>query len=106
MNVSGIDQVLSEIRRLSTEAQGFEGGPSKNPESAGFGEIFNQMLDSANGNEVRSGELKRAYTLGQDNVALSDVMVAQAEARISFEAVMQVRNHLISAYKDIMNMPL
>jgi flagellar hook-basal body complex protein FliE len=103
MNATGIEQVLSEIRRLSVEAQG---DASENAQSAGFGEILTQMIDSANGNELRASELKRAYTVGQDDVALTDVMVAQAEARISFETIMQVRNNLVSAYRDIMNMPL
>lgn len=103
MNATGIEQVLSEIRRLSTEAQG---GTLETAPGAGFGEILSELISSANDNELRSGELKRAYTLGQDDVALTDVMVAQAEARISFETIMQVRNNLVSAYRDVMNMPL
>ena len=106
MKSTGIDQVLSEIRRLSLQAQGAEPGAASNAAGAGFGDILQQMIDGANRNEMRSGELKRAYTLGQEDVALTDVMVAQAQARISFEAVMQVRNHLVSAYRDVMNMPL
>lgn len=103
MNATGIEQVLSEIRRLSAEAQS---GTSETAPGAGFGEILSELINGANDNELRSSELKRAYTLGQDDVALTDVMVAQAEARISFETIMQVRNNLVSAYRDIMNMPL
>ena len=38
--------------------------------------------------------------------SLTDVMVAQQKASVSFQATLQVRNKLVEAYKDVMNMPM
>ena len=47
-----------------------------------------------------------AFEMGDPNVNLSEVMVAIQKANVSFQAMTQVRNNLVSAYKDIMNMPV
>ena len=46
------------------------------------------------------------FERGVEGVELSQVMVEMQKARISFEALSQVRNKMITAYKDIMNMPI
>ena len=53
-----------------------------------------------------SGELKRAFELGESNVDLAQVMIASQKANVSFQAMVQVRNKLVEAYKDVMNMPI
>jgi flagellar hook-basal body complex protein FliE len=42
--------------------------------------------------------------MGDDSVSLSDVMIAGQKANIAFQATIQVRNKLVSAYQDMMNM--
>jgi len=44
------------------------------------------------------------FSMGDDNVNLSDVMIAMQKASISFQTSIQVRNKLVSAYRDIMTM--
>ena len=48
--------------------------------------------------------MKTAFEIGDDSVSMPEVMVAVQKASISFEAVTQVRNRLLSAYQEIMNM--
>ena len=60
-------------------------------------EQVNQLQSSA-------AELKTAFEAGTDQVSLPEVMVAVQKASVSFEAVTQVRNKLLSAYQEVMNM--
>jgi flagellar hook-basal body complex protein FliE len=44
--------------------------------------------------------------MGDENVSLSDVMIARNKSSVAFEATIQVRNKLVDAYKQLMNMPV
>jgi len=59
-----------------------------------------------NETQSRSSALQTAYELGDKSVDITQVMVQMQKASVSFEAMTQVRNRLVSAYQDIMNMPL
>ena len=49
-------------------------------------------------------ELGQKFALGDDSVSLSDTMIAMQKSSIAFQATVQVRNKLVSAYHEIMNM--
>jgi flagellar hook-basal body complex protein FliE len=51
-----------------------------------------------------SEQLGKNFAMGDDSVSLSDVMIAGQKANIAFQATVQVRNKLVSAYQDMMNM--
>ena len=53
-----------------------------------------------------SAELRDKFVAGDPNTDITDVMVALQKASLSFQAMTQVRNRLVSAYQDIMNMPM
>ena len=55
---------------------------------------------------MRPGQLRESFETGNPNVELADVMIAAQKARISFEALTQVRNKMLSAYQEIMRMSL
>lgn len=70
-----------------------------------FSNMFKQALDNVNELQTQSGQLQEAYIRGED-VDITRVMVASQKSSIGFQAVVQVRNKLVDAYKDIMNMPV
>ena len=77
-------------------------------QESGKGNFATYMVDAFNDvNDVQqaSAELKNAYERGED-VPLTDVVLSMQKASIGFEATLQVRNKLIRAYEDIMNMPV
>ena len=80
--------------------------PLSDSKATGFGDLLQQAVDSVNETQMKSAELQRAYELGDENVDLTEVMIQMQKATVSFEAMTQVRNRLISAYQDIMNMPI
>lgn len=70
----------------------------------GFADALKASLDQVNEAQQKAGALGQRFSLGEDNVNLSDVMISMQKANISFQAAVQVRNKLVSAYHDIMNM--
>ena len=53
---------------------------------------------------VKIEGLTKRFQMGDDSVNLSDVMISMQKASINFQATVQVRNKLVQAYHDIMNM--
>ncbi|MCV6002878.1 flagellar hook-basal body complex protein FliE, partial [Escherichia coli] len=53
-----------------------------------------------------SGDLQTRFDRGDADVSLSDVMIARNKSSVAFEATVQIRNKLVEAYKDLMNMPV
>jgi flagellar hook-basal body complex protein FliE len=74
--------------------------------SPSFSTLLQQSVDKVNELQQQSGELGKAFELNNPNVSLAEVMIAKQKAGIAFQSVLQVRNKLLSAYKDIMSMPV
>lgn len=72
----------------------------------GFGDMFQQAISSVNSTQQQASTLATAFEQGDPQVSLAQVMVASQKASVSFQALTQVRNRLVDAYKDIMNMPV
>ena len=66
---------------------------------------FKQVLDQVASAEQQAGTLSEAYETGTET-DVAKVMMARQKASLAFEATLQVRNKLLSAYKDIMSMPV
>ena len=77
-------------------------GPSAAPASD-FGSALTSALDRVNATQTRADALSEGYERGQVT-DIASVMVARQEASIAFEATLQTRNKLLSAYQDIMRM--
>ena len=71
-----------------------------------FETMFNNAINTVNGHQLRAGELQKRFEMGDPRVDLPEVMIAAQKSSVSFQAMTQVRNKLISAYEDIMNMPI
>jgi flagellar hook-basal body complex protein FliE len=107
MSDINVNQLLSQLRAASLEAKGLGvGGEEKAAEGADFSNMLSTAINKVNETQLNAGELKTAFDLGDENVSLAQVMVASQKANVSFQAMLQVRNKLISAYQDIMNMQI
>ena len=69
-------------------------------------ELLSKGIDQVNQTEQRAGQLSDAFQRGEPGVELSQVMVQMQKAQVSFRALTEVRNRLVSAYQDIMNMQI
>lgn len=70
-----------------------------------FGSAMNKALDSVNAIQGQAEKASSAYERGE-TTDIAAVMLQRQKSSIAFEATLQVRNKLLSAYKDIMNMPV
>jgi len=80
--------------------EGLESGPAK----VNFADALKNSLTEVSEAQKSAGAMGRAFQMGDDSVSLSDVMVSMQKASIGFQATVQVRNKMVSAYQDIMNM--
>lgn len=69
-----------------------------------FAQALKASLDQVNGMQKNSQQLSERFALGDNSVNLSDMMIAMQKSSIALQATVQVRNKLVSAYQDIMNM--
>ena len=70
-----------------------------------FGKTMNDALQAVNAQQTKASDISAAYERGDTHDIVS-VMVERQKASLGFEATVQVRNKLLSAYRDIMNMPV
>lgn len=71
---------------------------------ASFGDAMAQAMKGVSQQQVEATRLQREVQLDNPNVSLEETMVAMQKAQIGFQATLQVRNRLVSAYSEVMNM--
>ncbi|GIX36239.1 MAG: hypothetical protein KatS3mg126_2018 [Lysobacteraceae bacterium] len=102
-----IASVLSQIRSLQTRidapARTGEVGPA--PQRS-FSATLAQALAKVNQVQQEAGAVARAFELGEPGADLVKVMVASQQSQLALRATVEVRNRVVQAYQDIMNMPL
>lgn len=102
-----VNGVLAQIRALSAQSaaqQGKAAAPAAGGE--GFGTLLRSSIDKVNSAQGEAARQQRAFEMGDAGTDLSSVMLATTKAQVSFRSMVEVRNRLISAYQEIMNMPL
>jgi flagellar hook-basal body complex protein FliE len=117
MNTGGIDSsrieaMLVQLRTAASAASSRPAGlesPIKTQTAnaapqVNFAQALKSQLDSVADLQNKSAKLEKDFQLGDDTVSLSDVLISGQKAGIAFQTTLQVRNRLVSAYRDIMNM--
>ena len=109
-----IEAMLSQLRSAAQKpAQALTEGASiqgqgldalKGGQRVDFAEALKVSLNQVNQSQVQAEKLGKNFAMGDDSVSLSDVMIAGQKASINFQATLQVRNKMVSAYQEIMNM--
>jgi flagellar hook-basal body complex protein FliE len=104
--MSGVEmtRLLGEMQRL---AAGAEARPERvGGESGGFAELLRTSMNAVNEAQASAADMAAALEKGDKTVALPEVMIALQKASLSFQAMTEVRNRLVSAYQEVMNMPI
>lgn len=97
-------QLLSQIRTLGADLQPIQ--PNTEPDKTAFNDLLKASLNAVNEAQHEAAALKTDFESGTSNKSLAEVMIASQKADLSFRAVTEVRNKLVTAYQDIMNMPV
>ena len=110
----GIDRVMALRAQILEKNQALARAGASGPagdvaptetKPASFADTLDSALKSVNETQDQAGKLSESYERGE-TVDIAKVMLARQQASVSFEATLQVRNKLLSAYKDIMSMPV
>lgn len=109
-NAAGIQQIIQLRQQIIDRSQLLQqlhapqaGAPEANGPGGGFANALQSALDGVNATQSKSEAITDAYQRGEVT-DVAKVMLARQEAGIAFEATLQVRNRLLSAYQDIMRM--
>lgn len=117
MERADINSVLMQMRAIKTQVQSAssELGSASIPngvnelkpsERTGFGDILKNAVDGVSEVQADAKKMAVAYEQGVPGIDLPQVMIAAEKSSVSFQALTQVRNRLVSAYEDIMKMPI
>ncbi|PKM12306.1 MAG: flagellar hook-basal body complex protein FliE [Gammaproteobacteria bacterium HGW-Gammaproteobacteria-3] len=105
MSDINVNQLLAQIRTMSIEAASKPQQTSQ-AEQTDFASLLKESIDAVNSTQKTAGKMVNAFETGSSDVSLAEVMVATQKAGISFQAMLQVRNKLVDAYQEVMNMPM
>ena len=101
MDTKSVDHLLSQLRAAESLARG--ASPAESGNAGEFANVFQSMIGQVNGQQIDAEKVAKAFSAGDPNVNLHEVMAALQKANISFQAMTQVRNKLMSAYQEIMS---
>jgi flagellar hook-basal body complex protein FliE len=104
MDTSAIDNLIGQMRAAAAGGSQPARAATAAAKGTDFAALLKNSLDGINASQVDATRLARDFELGAPNASLNDVMISMQKANISFQQLVQVRNRLVSAYHDIMNM--
>ena len=124
MNVGGIDSsrieaMMAQLKAAATKpaapsmapsglaglgGPGAAAGINEGASKVSFSDALKNSLQQVSNSQNKAEELGQRFAMGDDSVSLSDTMIAMQKSTIAFQATVQVRNKLVSAYHEIMNM--
>lgn len=101
--------MLQQMQQIQAMAKGQNSNPPEASAPAArqeFSQMLQQAIEGVNQQQVQAADLQQAFELGDQKVDLVEVMVSMQQARISFQALTEVRNKMLSAYQEVMSMPV
>ena len=111
INSVSMDMLLAKLDAARTAATALPGSTNaakaaKAPREVDFGSLLKSNIDKVDQALQGADALAARFQLGDASVSLEDSMVALQKANVTFQAAVQVRNKVIAAYQDIMNLPI
>ena len=106
MSNLAIEQVVAQMRVMASAArnEGAPGAPAAG--RVDFTALMQDSIDAVNASMMEAKVKASAFESGDPQVSLSEVMVATQRAGLEFQAMTEVRNKLLTAYQEIMSMPV
>lgn len=112
MNSIDVSSLLAEMRALAAQAQSLDAAAGPAADTAGavpntrFADLMSESVNAVHEAQSEAKALAGAFEAGDADVDLAEVMISLQKASLSFQAMTEVRNKLVSAYQEIMNMPV
>lgn len=109
INAAKQASMLAQMRQMAAAAEARPDAPASaigEPKPAEFSSMLEQMVNKVNDAQQTGAQMADQFVSGESQADLAEVMVAMQKARVHFETMLQVRNRLVTAYEEIMRMPV
>lgn len=112
MSNMNVQQVLAQMRVMEAQAKSQIGPETlsvnelQGTQKTDFSEVLANSINSVNETVMASSKMAEAFEKGDSNISMAQLAVNMEKASVSFQAMTQVRNKLLTAYQEIMNMPV
>jgi len=103
MDAKGIEQMLSVLRTTAAQATGKPAEAAPTAGGLDFAQVLQGSIDKVNQTQQQATQMAEKLAAGDTNENLHEVMIALQTASVSFQEMVQVRNKLVTAYQDVMN---
>lgn len=100
------NRLMLDMRAMQADAMARPAVAAPEVGASSFADMLGGAINKVADVQGASSQLATAFEIGKSGVDLTDVMIASQKASVSFQALTQVRNKLVQAYQDIMQMPV
>jgi len=104
MNTSALAAALQQLNLMANQSEGITSSVAGPAASGGFSGELQASLKRINQLQNTAVQHSNAFQAGSPDVSLNDVMVDMQKASVSLQMGVQMRNRLVTAYKDVMAM--
>ncbi len=110
IDTSRIEAMVAQLRAAGAQAAPQAGAIAKTGDTAkaagavDFSTALKSSLDQVNQTQLQAQQLSERFAMGDSSVSLSDAMISMQKSSIALQQTIQVRNKLVQAYQEIMNM--
>ena len=101
-----VNQIMVQMRAMAAAAQSANTVQPAAAQGADFASLLKTSVDQVNATQTQARGMAEAFAKGDTSTDLTEVMVAMQKASLSFQAMTEVRNRLVTAYQEVMNMPI
>lgn len=108
-DISRMLKMMREIQKPEASASPDNTSNTSQITESSFQTLLDQArsaVDQVNHLEETSTGMKNAYIAGDANVSLTDVVLASQKSSLAFQALINIRNKLLDAYRQVMDMPV
>ena len=104
MNITSTSSLSSPLLDALRRNGGGSGSPATVGKPESFQSAFDSALKSVSKTQNEASDMTRAFQTNPDAVSLEQTMIAMQKSQIAFQSALHVRNKMVAAYSDIMNM--
>ena len=111
MSDMNVQKLLAQMRVMEVQSK-MGVNPISSPEdvrpaqTVDFGNLLKNSIEAVNATSLESSRVAAAFERGDSTISLAQMMITMEKANVSFQAMTQVRNRLLTAYQEIMSMPV
>ena len=104
MSTVDMHSMIEQMRAMAGQAGGAPDKADRTTGTGGFGQALHASLERINDLQQSARGEAKAFQAGQPGIELYDVMIDSQKASLAFQMGVQMRNQLVGAYKEVMNM--